>query len=1095
MPFHRDAYPLTDDEVSLRELAIVPLKRKRAVLGCALFGLVAATLITVTMTPKYRATATIELNEDKSGGVSALSDLASAAGGGADELKVKMQTEIAVIKNDSIALNVMSSLGMLRPGTGGRGGKAQGDAVDAEQVPARQREELIQRLESRLSVKEVENSRLIAITYASEDPAEAARVANEIVTQYREYLLRSNFSSSKEVSQWLAKQLSDLSSQVTKSETSVADFERTHNLSSAMPGLSALGHGSSSSQPGSAGPGGGMRIPELDRLGTLNDEVTQAEALRISDEAIYRLTETQNPEVISSLSSSSLPGMAGSTVLTQGNGLQMLNALREQEATAKVAYADAATKYGRKNPRLREIESQLKSLKEQIQGEMGKIKQRAKNDLTLAIENEKALRSAYEAQKSVTSKMNDDVVQLGILMEQASSSRELYDLLFAKLQEANIDSGSSAVNVTIADPARPPGKAYLPKRTLFPAAGLLGGLAIGVALAYLLESQDDTVADSFEVEAMAHAPVLGLIPFQKRETRAASAGALANESSPFLIDPEGATAEALRSLRSGLTLSGAGRKLKVLAITSALGGEGKSYTTYNLGLAFAATGLRVLIIDADLRRPRQDALFRVSRKEGLSNLLAGLGSFGDYVRPHPVAENFFLLTAGQSTPLASELLESGEIAAVLKCAREQFDPDPGGQCAGAAGCRSHPCGLALRRNPGRAAVLANLTQGVAPFHPDPGPEPDPPPWAGDSGGGNVSYGIPERISGYSLEKYSERSRQRRERLTTQLQHSGCCWPQWRGWETHSRVPARSPGAAGAGPGASAGRAAAVAESLGPAVLPADFPALRIEPGDLLRVAVYDTPELSDAYRVDPGGDLAIPLCGKVRVEGLTSSQAARLLEKTLRDGEILTRPQVNVDVQQYAGRAVTVLGEVANPGRVTVIAPTRLSEILAQAGGLTALAGTRIEISDGDGEGHREREVPYSRSGSNALARTALVQPGDTVTVPRAGIVYVLGAVYRPGGYVMQEDGTLNVAEALALSGGTLLTAKTGGLEVIRRNPDGTVLRFTLSYGGIARGTQTPLDLRPQDIVYVPMSKVKATLTDATAILSAATSAAIYTAR
>jgi capsular exopolysaccharide synthesis family protein len=269
--------------------------------------------------------------------------------------------------------------------------------------------------------------------------------------------------------------------------------------------------------------------------------------------------------------------------------------------------------------------------------------------------------------------MNDDVMQLGILMEQASSSRELYDILYAKLQEANIDSGSSAVNVTIADPALPPGQPWIPKRALFPAVGLFGGLVLGIGLAYLLESQDDTVADSFQVEELAHVPVLGLIPFHKRETRTKTDGALATESSPFLIDPDGATAEALRSLRSGLTLSGVGRRLKLLAVTSALGGEGKSYTIYNLGLAFAATGLKVLIIDADLRRPRQDVLFRVSRKEGLSNLLAGIGTFDDVLQAHSVVPNIFLLSAGQSTPLASDLLESGEIVKILQIARERFD--------------------------------------------------------------------------------------------------------------------------------------------------------------------------------------------------------------------------------------------------------------------------------------------------------------------------------------------------------------------------------------------------------------------------------------
>jgi polysaccharide biosynthesis transport protein len=681
-PLSRDRFSDPEDEVSLRNIAIVPFKRKRTVIGCAAFGLLAGILITVTMTPRYRATATIELNEDKQSGVSALSDLASMASGGSDELKVKIQTETAVIEDDTIALHVMSKMNMLRlAGTGGLfSKKAEGALVSEADLPAKRREELIDGFEANLRVKEVENSRLIAITYTSTDPVKAADIANAIVDEYRDYLLGSNYEASNQVSIWLTKQLGTLSDKVTSSQKAVAEYERTHNLSASMPGLASLGGGSggaaAASALGGGGGGGGsgsIHIPELDRLTALNEEVTGAEAQRLSAEAIYRLTETQNPEVISSIGSSSLPGLTNSTVISQGNGLEVLNALRVQESTVKVTYADLATKYGAKNPRLAELENQMKSLDDQIQIEMGKIKQRAKNDLTLAEANEKALQSAYEAQKVVTSKMNDDVIQLGVLMEQASSSRALYDILYAKLQEAKIDSGSSAANITVADLARPPGQAWVPKRTLYPLFGLFGGLIFGIALAYLLESQDDTVADSFQVEELAHVPVLGLVPFHKREARSRNDGTLATESSPFLIDPDGATAEALRSLRSGLTLSGAGRRLKVLAITSALGGEGKSYTIYNLGISFAATGLKVLIIDADLRRPRQDSLFRVSRKEGLSNLLAGIGTFDEVIQPHSVVPNIFLMSAGQSTPLASELLESGEIAKILQTARERFD--------------------------------------------------------------------------------------------------------------------------------------------------------------------------------------------------------------------------------------------------------------------------------------------------------------------------------------------------------------------------------------------------------------------------------------
>jgi capsular exopolysaccharide synthesis family protein len=664
-----------EDEVSLRDLALVPWKRRGIVAGCTAFCVTVAILICIFMHPRYKATATIELNQEKSSGGDALSSLASLAGGDSDELKTKIDTEIAVIEDDSIALAVMNNMGMLRLENPDRFSKEAGPLVSPEALPATRRESLVGNFKEHLEVKELESSRLIAITYTDRDPVQAAKIANQVVAEYKSYLLNSNFSSSKEVSQWLSAQLGDLSNQVAKSQQAVADFEHTHNLSSAMLGLSTLG-GSSASASGVGGGGGGgggsVSIPELERLTALNEEVTQAEAARLGHEAIYRLASTENPDVISSLGSSSLPGLSNSTVMSQGNGLDILNSLREQEASARVAYASAETKYGLRNPHLTDLANQLKSIRDQIQNEIAKIKQRAKNDLVLAQQNEQALRSAFEAQKLVTSKMNDDVVQLGVLLAQARSSRALYDILYARLQEANIDAGNSATNVTVADPARPPGGYYMPQRTLFIMVGLFGGLFLGTGVAYLLESQDDTLTDSFQVETVSNLPVLGMIPFHRMEARPRE-GSLAAESSSFLIAPESATAESFRSLRSGLTLSGVGRKLRVLSITSALPGEGKSYTVYNLGLAFAATGLKTLIIDADLRRPRQHALFRAAREDGLADVLVGLKSFDDALVAHPVEPNLTLLPAGRQSPLAAELLGSGEIGKVIETARERFD--------------------------------------------------------------------------------------------------------------------------------------------------------------------------------------------------------------------------------------------------------------------------------------------------------------------------------------------------------------------------------------------------------------------------------------
>ena len=175
------------------------------------------------------------------------------------QLKVKIETETAVIKDDSIALAVLGKMGMLRLKNPDRFSKEPGPQVSADALPAAQREALVGAFEGHLKVAEVGSSRLITITFSDHDPQVAAQMANQVVAEYKSYLLSSNFNSSKDVSQWLSAQLGDLSGQVTKTQQAVAEFERTHNLSAAMLGLATLSGGSSAATGGGGGGGGAVR--------------------------------------------------------------------------------------------------------------------------------------------------------------------------------------------------------------------------------------------------------------------------------------------------------------------------------------------------------------------------------------------------------------------------------------------------------------------------------------------------------------------------------------------------------------------------------------------------------------------------------------------------------------------------------------------------------------------------------------------------------------------------------------------------------------------------------------------------------------------
>jgi polysaccharide biosynthesis/export protein len=278
-------------------------------------------------------------------------------------------------------------------------------------------------------------------------------------------------------------------------------------------------------------------------------------------------------------------------------------------------------------------------------------------------------------------------------------------------------------------------------------------------------------------------------------------------------------------------------------------------------------------------------------------------------------------------------------------------------------------------------------------------------------------------------------------------------------------------------------------------IPDDFPNLRLTPGILLNMTIYDEPELTTAARVDDEGDVTLPLIGAIHVGGDTVAAAQKKVQDKYRAAQILKDPQVILNVVQYPNGNVMVLGEVQTPGRFPILAPHSLLDVIAMAGGETKLASDTIQVEGSDKNGHALRTYHYVPGEDEGALQKAMVDPGDTVRVLRAGIVYVLGAVYRPGGYVMQENGSLNVAQAVSLAQGTLLQAKVGGMRVIRREPDGTLKEIPIQYSKIMQGKNSPLELEAQDIVYVPVSKVKSVFTGGANIVGETSSAAIYAVR
>jgi polysaccharide biosynthesis/export protein len=281
------------------------------------------------------------------------------------------------------------------------------------------------------------------------------------------------------------------------------------------------------------------------------------------------------------------------------------------------------------------------------------------------------------------------------------------------------------------------------------------------------------------------------------------------------------------------------------------------------------------------------------------------------------------------------------------------------------------------------------------------------------------------------------------------------------------------------PGIPAGQAAIGSTPASPAQKPADgskddavkgtldeVSVIKLGPGDLLEVNVYNVPELATKARVNNSGDIYLPLVDYVHVEGLTQEEAQGLIQKRLEEGGFVRNPHVTIFVDEAASQGVTLLGEVGRPGIYPDTVDRKLYQVISQAGGFTPSASRKIAIiRRGQPEPIR---VDLPRNLADDLSGDVEILPGDTITVPRAPIIYVVGDVGRPSGLLV-DNGTLTVLQALALAGGTNHTAKINGTRLIRKTPTGmTETRIELKK--MLEAKAPDVTLQADDILFVPIS-------------------------
>jgi succinoglycan biosynthesis transport protein ExoP len=639
---------LPAQESTLREYLRVLIKRKWLVIGCVVGIFTVVAIASLRQTPVYEAVGQIVVNKADSNLITF-----KDSGPVVDYYdQSDLDTEVRILQSDLLALQVVRQLNLdKRPEFGGHPEQKQPNLVaDPLQSDSNRTSALLGAFRGNLHVALIPNTRIIEIHYNSTDPQLAASSVNTLAATYVEQNFKTKFESTMQASDWLSKQLVDLQMKVETSQEKLVRYQKEHEI---------------------------LGIDEkqnitTEKLDELNKEMTTAESDRMQKEAVYRQTQSSDPDVVAA---AIIADAAGG-----GNGASLLDKMREQQANFRIQIAELSTQLGPSYPKVAQLNSQLKEIDREVQTEVNKAVDHLRGEYQAALQRETMLRESFDKQKQEANKLNESAIEYSLLKRDVDSNRTLYEGLLEKLKEAGVTAGLRSNNFRIINAARvptAPSEPNIPRNLAF---ALVLGIISGVGLAFLLENMDNTVRTPEQAQAISALPSLGMIPLgSKSGNRGPSGARLTLTSSKEAVEmvtqvrPQSQMAESYRALRTSLLLSNLGAPPKVVMVTSARPQEGKTTTSINTAIVLAQKGVRVLLIDADLRRPSVHKTLGMGPRSGLSNVLTGTATLQQTITTSPVLPNLFILPAGSPPPNPAELLASSHMRDLLIELREQYD--------------------------------------------------------------------------------------------------------------------------------------------------------------------------------------------------------------------------------------------------------------------------------------------------------------------------------------------------------------------------------------------------------------------------------------
>jgi capsular exopolysaccharide synthesis family protein len=548
-----------------------------------------------------------------------------------DDSQTKMNTEVLILRSETLLATVAQELDLAnnRDFTGDKGPMLHRSLSDPHV-----RASVISKLKDNMVVALVPRTEMMTVTYTSLSPKLSADIVNYVVDAYIQQAFNVPYERTKRVSQWLSTQLDELKLEVERSQTEmmrlgsklgVLASDSTHNqLDASLEGL-------------------------LTAEGA-------AKIARINAESRYQMVKGMDPNTVD-----------GSIETTPGTMPAQLNVLRGQLASAKADYQQMTGTLGVNHPQAKALQQKIDELTKAINSEQSRIELQAKENYLATKADEDKTEQELNAKKAEADKQGDDLVQYTVTQREYQQDRTLYDALEQRLETAKVESGLDATEVDQVDKALPPVNPTQRSKPMMIVTTTIFFLLGGIVIAFIVESLDTRLHNIQEIESVMDMPSLAIIPRAKRSTAEQTAAmSAAQRNINVLTQPKSQFTESFRSLRTSLLLATAGKPPQLILFTSATPSEGKTTTASNLACILSQGEARVLLMDADLRRPSIHHRFGLTGKLGLTTVLAGTSTLEEAVRTIPETPNLDILPSGPVPPFPSEMLSSEAMIALVE---------------------------------------------------------------------------------------------------------------------------------------------------------------------------------------------------------------------------------------------------------------------------------------------------------------------------------------------------------------------------------------------------------------------------------------------